>query len=406
MNPASFAPLTIMPADPLETLPAPDPVAAAHGARLLDHLRAEIAAAGGAISFARFMDLALYAPGLGYYRAGARKFGPGGDFVTAPELSPLFSRCLARQCQEILAALGGGQIVELGAGTGIMAADLLLELRALDALPQRYAILELSGELRERQRQTLADRAPDLLDRVVWLDAPPEPGFRGVVLGNEVLDALPVERFRITAPGPRRLMVTWTGAGLAWAVGEEDPAVTAAVAQLESDLDWRLPEGYCSEYVPHLEGWLEAIAEPLAAGALLFVDYGYPRREYYHPERTMGTLLCHYRHRVHDDPLILPGLQDITASVDFTAVADAAVVAGLEVAGYTSQNYFLFGCGLMALLAEVDAADSVRYLEQARQVKLLTLPGEMGDRFQAIALTRNLDIPLRGFAFRDERRRL
>lgn len=396
----------IIPPPSFDTLPVPDPAAAAHSARLLDYLRTEIVNAGGAISFARFMDLALYAPGLGYYRAGARKFGPGGDFVTAPELSPLFSRCLARQCREILQALGGGEILELGAGSGVMAADILLDLRALDALPERYAILELSGELRERQRQMLTERAPDLLERVAWLEKLPEPGFRGVVLGNEVLDALPVECFRITAHGPRRWMVTWTETGLAWAEGEEDAAVTATVARIEAELGWRLPEGYTSEYVPYLEDWLRAMAEPLAVGALLFVDYGYPRRAYYHPERIDGTLLCHYRHRVHADPLILPGLQDITASVDFTAVADAADAVGLEISGYTSQNYFLFGCGLMELLAEVDAADSVRYLEQARQVKLLTLPGEMGDRFQAIALTRNLDIPLRGFAFRDERGRL
>ena len=413
-----------MPTNPLNTLPAPDPVAAAHSARLVDLLRATIADAGGAISFARFMDLALYAPGLGYYRAGARKFGPGGDFVTAPELSPLFSRCLARQCQEILAALGGGQILELGAGSGVMAADLLLELRALNALPERYAILELSGELRDRQRQTLTRRAPEVLDRVVWLDQPPEPEFRGIVLGNEVLDALPVERFRITAHGPRRLMVRWTEAGLAWAEGDEDPTVTAAIAGIEADLGGRLPEDYRSEYIPHLPDWLRTIAEPLAAGALLFVDYGYPRRAYYHPERTTGTLLCHYRHRAHDDPLILPGLQDITASVDFTAVAQAARAVGLDVAGYTRQNYFLFGCGLMDLLADQippnpplekgggeaggisSPTDTVRYLEQARQVKLLTLPGEMGDRFQAIALTRNLTLPLRGFSFRDERDRL
>ena len=413
-----------MPTNPLNTLPAPDPVAAAHSARLVDLLRATIADAGGAISFARFMDLALYAPGLGYYRAGARKFGSGGDFVTAPELSPLFSRCLARQCQEILRALGGGQILELGAGSGVMAADLLLELRALNALPERYAILELSGELRDRQRQTLTRRAPEVLDRVVWLDQPPEPEFRGIVLGNEVLDALPVERFRITAHGPRRLMVRWTEAGLAWAEGDEDPAVTAAIAGIEADLGGRLPEDYRSEYIPHLQDWLRTIAEPLAAGALLFVDYGYPRRAYYHPERTTGTLLCHYRHRAHDDPLILPGLQDITASVDFTAVAQAARAVGLDVAGYTRQNYFLFGCGLMDLLADQippnpplekgggeaggisSPTDTVRYLEQARQVKLLTLPGEMGDRFQAIALTRNLTLPLRGFSFRDERDRL
>ena len=395
-----------MPITPLNTLPTPDPVAAAHSARLLEQIRAAMANEGGAISFARFMELALYAPGLGYYRAGARKFGPGGDFVTAPELSPLFARCLARQCQEILRALGGGEILELGAGSGVMAVDLLRELRALNTLPDRYAILELSGELRERQRQTLTDRAPELLERLVWLDHLPEPGWRGVVLGNEVLDALPVERFRMTAQGPRRLMVTGIEEDLAWVEGAEDPAVTAAVAQIEADAGWRLPEGYCSEYVPHLADWLRAIAKPLAAGALLFVDYGYPRRAYYHPERVMGTLLCHYRHRVHDHPLILPGLQDITASVDFTAVADAALAAGLEVAGYASQNHFLFGCGLMELLAEVDVAETVRHLEQVGQVKRLTLPSEMGDRFQALALTRNLDIPLRGFAFGDQRGRL
>ena len=391
---------------PHDRLPAPDPAAAAHSARLLERIRAEITAAGGAISFARFMDLALYAPGLGYYRAGARKFGPDGDFVTAPELSPLFSRCLARQCRQILEALGGGTLLELGAGTGVMAADLLRELCALDGLPERYAILELSGELRQRQRQTLAERVPDLLDRVVWLDTLPDPGLRGVVLGNEVLDALPVERFRVTETGPRRLAVSWNETGLDWVEGDEDPEVTIAVAGIEQALGWRLPPGYTSEYVPHLNAWLRSIAETLTAGALLFVDYGYPRRDYYHPERAAGTLLCHYRHRVHDDPLILPGLQDITASVDFTAVADAALAAGLEVAGYTAQNYFLFGCGLMELLAEADPADTLRYLEQTRQVKLLTLPGEMGERFQAIALTRDLDLPLRGFTMRDERGRL
>ncbi|HOW76925.1 MAG TPA: SAM-dependent methyltransferase [Candidatus Competibacteraceae bacterium] len=396
--------------DLLKTLPAPDPAAAAHSAQVLDHIRTEIAATGGAISFARFMHLALYAPGLGYYCAGTRKFGSGGDFITAPELSPLFSRCLARQCQDILQALGGGAIVELGAGTGIMAADLLQELQTLNALPEQYAILELSGELRERQRQTLVERIPELVERVVWLDALPQPGFRGLVLGNEVLDALPVERFRITAQGVRRLVVVATETGLTCIEGEDDPSVTEAVARIEADIGWRLPEGYTSEYVPHLAEWLAALAEPLAAGALLLIDYGYPRREYYHPERATGTLLCHYRHRAHEDPLLLPGLQDITASVDFTAVADAALAAGLEVAGYARQSHFLFGCGLMELLAEDEGisnpAHSTPYLEQARQVKLLTLPGEMGDRFQAIALTRNLEIPLRGFAFRDERSRL
>ena len=393
----------------LHALPPPSAEAAAHSARLLALIRAEIRAAGGAISFARFMELALYAPGLGYYRAGARKFGLDGDFITAPELSPLFSRCLARQCGEVLTALGGGSILELGAGTGRMAADLLRELQALNAhtLPERYAILEVSGELAERQRHTLAVQIPDLLERVEWLSAPPAAGFRGVILGNEVLDALPVERFHITANGPRRLMVGDDGKRLGWAEATEDAAVTTAVAAIEQALGEPLAEGYRSEYVPHLADWLAAIAAPLIAGALLWIDYGYPRRLYYHPQRHSGTLVCHYRHRVHSDPLILPGLQDITANVDFSAVADAGTALGFEVVGYTRQNYFLLGCGLLDLLAEAGPADSRAYLEQARQVKLLTLPGEMGDRFQVIALCRNLDqAAWRGFSLHNERYRL
>jgi len=403
------------PTDQHTVLPTPDPIAAAHSHRLLEHLRSEIVAAGGSIPFLRFMDLALYAPGLGYYRAGARKFGPDGDFITAPELSPLFSHCLARQCHQIFNQTEGGAILELGAGTGAMACDLLLELARLDSLPERYAILELSGELRERQRQTLTRRIPDLLERIVWLDALPESGWRGVILGNEVLDALPVERFRITAAGPRRLEVRWRDDDpsetfpegcLGWTEGAPDPTLTETIAQIEAEIGWRLPEGYISEYIPQLSSWLHGIAESLTVGALLLIDYGYSRREYYHPERTDGTLLCHYRHRVHGDPLILPGLQDITASVDFTAVAAAGQAAGLRLAGYASQNYFLFGCGLMEELAQTDPDDTVRYLEQVRQVKLLTLPGEMGERFKAMALTRGIAEPLCGFSFRDQRDRL
>lgn len=390
----------------LHTLPTPDPEAAAHSVQLLELIRSEIEAAHGAISFARFMELALYAPGLGYYCAGTRKFGSGGDFITAPELSPLFARCVARQCQEMLSALGGGMILELGAGSGMMAADLLAEFEALQSLPTQYAILERSAELRERQRQTLLERVPHLAERVVWLDTVPSSAWRGILLANEVLDALPVERFTITAHGARRIVVTWTDHGLAYAQGAEDAAVSAAVAHIEADLGQRLPQGYTSEYVPHLKEWLAAIVEHLEAGALLFIDYGYPRRSYYHPDRTTGTLLCHYRHRAHDNALILIGLQDITANVDFTALADAALATGLHVAGYTKQNAFLFGCGLLELLDAEPAALSTRYLEQTRQTKLLTLPSEMGERFQAIALTRNLDWPWRGFSFHDERSRL
>jgi SAM-dependent MidA family methyltransferase len=392
-------------ADVLAVLPNPEPEAAAHSARLCEHIRAEIEANGGSIPFCRFMELALYTPGLGYYSAGAWKFGAGGDFITAPELSSLFSRCVARQCQEILTQVGG-EILELGAGSGIMAADILLELEALGNLPERYGILELSGELRDRQRTLLRERAPHLLSKVEWLDTLPAPGFRGVIVGNEVLDAMPVECFRITARGPLPLWVSMEQGGFVWCEGVPEESLTAAVQSLQVQLGVNLTNGYQSEFNPQLNAWLGSLAEILEAGALLFIDYGYPCREYYHSQRCMGTLLCHYRHRVHADPLILVGLQDITASVDFTAVAEAAVAAGLEVAGYTSQSYFLFGCGLETLLAEVAPEDTGRYLKLAHQVKVLTLPGEMGDRFKAIALTRGVNVALRGFALFDERVRL
>lgn len=391
--------------DLIHSLPAPGPEAAAHSARLIERIRTEISAQGGSIPFARFMELALYAPGLGYYSAGARKFGVHGDFITAPELSSLFSRCVARQCQEILARVGG-EILELGAGSGIMAADVLLELEALGSLPARYAILEVSGELRERQRMTVAKRTPHLLARVEWLEALPDRGWRGVIVGNEVLDAMPVQRFRITNRGPVPLHIAWEEGGFTWWEGALDKNLTAALRTLQAEMSFTLPLGYESEFNPYLNAWLLALAEALEAGVLLLIDYGYPRREYYHPQRVGGTLICHYRHRAHADPLLLVGLQDITANVDFTAVAEAAIAAGFEIAGYTGQGYFLFGCGLEKLLAEVDPQDTVRYLELVRQVKLLTLPGEMGERFKAIALARGVDIPLRGFSVFDERGRL
>lgn len=390
----------------LHALPAPDPAAAAHSARLVEAIRVEMAAGNGAIPFARFMELALYAPGLGYYRAGARKFGAGGDFVTAPELSPLFSRCVARQCRQVLARLGGGRILELGAGSGVMAAAMLQELEALASLPDQYAILELSAELRERQQHMLAAQIPHLQERVCWLDTLPAAGFRGIMVANEVVDAMPVERFRITPAGPRPLQVAWENDRFVWCEGEEEPILTDAVNRLQEKLGYALPPAYESEFNARLPAWIAALAESLEKGVVLLIDYGYPRREYYHPARRTGTLRCHYRHRVHTDPLILPGLQDITASVDFSALADAALSADLAVEGYTSQTYFLFGCGLESLLAAVDPADTISYLRLSNQVKILTLPGEMGELCKAIALCRQVDEPLCGFSFFDERGRL
>jgi SAM-dependent MidA family methyltransferase len=390
---------------------APDAAARAHSERLMVLIREAIAEAGGALPFDRFMELALYAPGLGYYVAGAAKLGPGGDFVTAPEISPLFGRCVAEQCREALARLEGGDILELGAGTGALAAQVLEELDRRAALPGRYLILEPSPELTDRQRRLLAERVPAVLDRVFWLDRLPED-LRGVVLANEVLDALPVHRFRIGASGDvEELFVIPDKDGLAIRSGRPaSPGLSRAIAQLQSSRPGlRLAPGYCSEINLRLAPWMRALASGLAAGMLLLIDYGYPRAELYLPERHDGTLLCHYRHRAHQEPLVNIGLQDITAHVDFSAVAEAGVEAGLELAGYTSQANFLLGCGLDRLLAEA-GADPASLFRLTAGAKQLILPSAMGERFQAMALTKRLPPPEPhgwcGFALRDLRGRL
>jgi SAM-dependent MidA family methyltransferase len=362
-----------------------------------------IATAGGHIGFDRFMELALYAPGLGYYSSGHHKFGEGGDFVTAPELSTLFSRCLARQCAEVLAAIPAGDILEFGAGSGIMAATILRELAALNCLPRRYAILELSSELRARQQQTIAQHAPELLARVEWLDALPEPGFCGVILANEVLDAMPVQRFCIRHDEPHELVVGWNGQGFDLLSAAPDAALFARLEALGQQ--YQLPDGYSSEINLRGEQWIAALGELLGQGVVLLIDYGFPQSEYYHPQRSEGTLMCHYRHRAHADALILPGLQDITAHVDFTAIGEAALKAGMAVRGYTNQASFLLSLGLTDYLAEA-GGDLRAQLELANQVKRLTMPGEMGELFKVMALGKGWQAPLRGFALRDDRARL
>lgn len=387
-------------------LPDPGPDAQAHGARVAAFLAERIGAAGGWLDFETFMDLALYAPGLGYYSAGAVKLGPEGDFVTAPEVSPLFARCIARAIAPVLAAWPDATVLELGGGTGALAAELLPALGRLGPAP-RYLMLEVSADLRERQRALLARRAPEHLDRVEWLDALPERPLRGIVLANEVLDALPVSRFRIgpavaaaQAEAPVEVLgVALAGDRFAWASRPAPAALAAAVARIGADLGSPLPEGFVSEACLRLPGWIAALAAVLGSGAVLFLDYGGARREVYHAERRDGTLLCHYRHRAHADPFRYPGLQDITAWVDFTAVADAAVAAGLEVAGYATQAHFLLDAGIDAELAAVEEAGRLRASQEAQR---LLLPGEMGERFKAIALTRG-SAPIGGFGFRDLR---
>jgi SAM-dependent MidA family methyltransferase len=381
-------------------LPALTAEEAAHSRKIVNRIQDEIETHNGWLSFERFMELALYEPGLGYYSAGSEKLGRSGDFVTAPEVSSLFSRCLAQQCGEILGQVSGGAILEFGAGSGVMAADLLHELAAQGCLPARYCILEVSADLRERQAALLRERVPAHASRVEWLERLPED-FRGVVLANEVLDALPVQRFRIRGDQVNALGVTWQLGRLDWSEVHADAELEAAVRQIEASTGERLPDNYTSEINLRIAPWIRGVAGMLREGVALFIDYGLPQRQYYRCERREGTLLCHFRHRFHDDPLINVGVQDIGAWVDFTAVAEAASAAGMAVAGFTTQANFLIGNGLEQMLAPTDSQELTSRVQLARQAMLLTLPGEMGERFKVIGLSAGFDRPLRGFAVRD-----
>jgi SAM-dependent MidA family methyltransferase len=373
------------------TLPQPSDEAHAHSDRLRSLIHHDIAAQGGWIPFSRFMELALYAPGLGYYSAGARKFGAAGDFVTAPEISPLFGRTVARQVADIMAQ-STPQILELGAGSGKLAADVLGELERLDCLPERYDILEVSADLRERQQALLRERVPHLVARVHWLDALPE-NISGAVIANEVLDALPVHLLRWKDAGIAERGVASEGGNFVWL---ERPPENPAL--LETAQRIGVPDNYLSEISLAARGLIVSLCERLQQGVLLFIDYGFGAGEYYHPQRNQGTLMCHYRHHAHDDPFFLPGLQDITAHVDFTAAAECAIDSGAHLLGYTSQAHFLINCGITDFLAESDPEKLRDYLPLSTQLQKLTSPAEMGDLFKVIALGKGMEQPLRGFA--------
>jgi SAM-dependent MidA family methyltransferase len=382
-----------------------DEAAAEHSTLARNYIKDQIAAAGGWLSFERFMDLALYAPGLGYYSSGARKLGIDGDFTTAPEVSSLFGRCVALQCAEVFRALRSPSILEIGAGTGRLAADMLARLEGLGQLPENYRILEISADLRERQRTLLTERVPHLLERVAWLDRPPENPFDGIILANEVLDALPVARFRWHEQGIEELGVATDAGQFEWAARPASPAMAQACRRLyEASGGW--DEGYVSEYCPRTLAWTHAVTHALRTGAVLWFDYGLPRAQYYLPERHDGTLVCHYRHRASGDPFAHVGLQDITAWVDFTSLAEGSREGAFELAGFTTQAHFLAGVGIdqeMRLAAGDDENVFARLANQARQ---LMLPGEMGERFKAMAWLRGLDIPLSGFGLLDLRHTL
>ena len=380
-------------------LPTPSPEALEHSIRLTRLIQNDIAAHGGWISFSRYMELALYAPGLGYYTAGAHKFGEAGDFITAPEMSALFGRTLARQVQQIMAS-SAPHILELGAGSGKLAADMLAELEQLGNLPESYSILEVSADLRQRQQALLQQRLPHLFERICWLDALPEQ-FSGAVVANEVLDALPVHlvHWRDSALAERGVVVQ--GEGFAWAERDITDAALREAAQKIV-----VPDDYVSEICLAARGLIQSLAGRLQNGALLFIDYGFGAREFYHAQRNKGTLMCHYRHHAHDDPFYLPGLQDITAHVDFTDVAEAGIDAGLSLIGYTNQAFFLINGGITELLAQHDPEQLRDYLPLSAQLQKLTSPAEMGDLFKVIALGKGMDASLSGFSRGDLSRAL
>jgi SAM-dependent MidA family methyltransferase len=374
-----------MPHDQLPSLPKPDPLSAAHSEQAEVFIRQQIEASGGSISFAEFMHYALYAPGLGYYTAGSTKFGEAGDFVTAPEVSHIFGHVVARQCAEVLGQVDEAAVLEFGAGSGKLAADVLSRLDTLDSLPASYSILEISGDLRERQERYIRRHIPDLAHRVSWIDAPPK-GHRGVILANEVLDALPVERFVRRDSGIMQQRVSTSAEGFAFTEMPAPAPLESAVLELETDLGGTLPDGFCSEICLAVPDWIAQLEAGLAEGVAFLFDYGVSRREYYASERSDGWLRCHFRHHAHNDPLILPGIQDLTAWVDFTRVAAAAVNVGFEIAGYSAQAQFLMAGGLEAELRDFVSLPLQAQFELSQQIKTLTLPGEMGEHFKCMAL--------------------
>ncbi len=386
----------------MNSLPPPSADARAHSDRLRELIQAEITAEGGAIPFRRFMELALYAPGLGYYSAGATKFGTAGDFVTAPELGPLFAACVADALAPVLAQVGPqAQFLEIGGGSGAFAETALKRFMALDALPARYAILEPSADLRERQRERLSRHlAPPLFELLEWLDGPIDDEWEGAVFANEVIDALPTSRFVVAGAGELREEYVASRADGGFFIVERpaDALLAATVRHVESALEAPFATGYRSELLPQLPYWIQAVIGRMRRGALLFCDYGYPRGEFYAPGRPEGTLRAFRQHHVVADVLDLPGLQDITASVDFTALAEAGTGAGFDLAGYATQAGFLIGNGLDARLAEAEAhaRDEATRLRLRQETKQLTLPEAMGERFQFMGFEYGVEL---GHAF-------
>jgi SAM-dependent MidA family methyltransferase len=391
----------------LPPLPEPGHAALDHSRTLKRLIQVEIDVAGGWISFAHYMRRALYAPGMGYYSGGAAKFGKAGDFVTAPEISSLFGKALARQAAQVLSLVDEeADILEFGAGTAKLALDLLLELEKLGSLPARYFILEVSADLRQRQQYLLEEQAAHLLPRVVWLERLPVE-FRGLMLANEVLDAMPVHLVAWRETGLFERGVICRDGEFQWMERPlEEGELLAAARELEPLVGASEGAGYISEINLSARHFIRGLGPILQKGAILLIDYGFGRSEYYHPQRSRGTLMCHYRHHAHDDPFYLPGLQDMTSHVDFSAIANAAISSGLAFLGYNTQAHFLINCGITSVLAEVPPENHGDYLPLANQLQKLVSPAEMGELFKTIAFGRNIPAPLLGFASGDKSRLL
>ena len=389
-------------------LPSPSEEAIQYSQQLSKQIRTALAR-HKSMTFAQYMQKALYTPNLGYYTNNLAKFGEQGDFITAPEISPIFSRCLARQAQQVLQQLDEPNIVEFGAGRGVMARDILLELQNMGQTLTRYYIIELSAELQQRQKETLQNALPEtLFQKVVWLNQLPSTPISAVILANEVLDAMPFERLRIEPHHALRGYVRYNDktTKFEW---DYQPITDRHLQKFTNRLIQHIGDvsepGYETEINLHIKPWLESLNAILSQGAVLLIDYGYSREEYYQPARVMGTLRCHYQHRAHSNPFFYPGLQDITAHVDFTAVAESGFESGFKVAGYTTQANFLMGSGLLEMASDPNASVTEQ-IKTAQQLKTLTLPNEMGETFKVIALTKQFDQPLLGFSVRDLRHQL
>lgn len=383
----------------LQNLPAPDRALLEHSRQVQEFITRRIQQQGP-VTFACYMQDVLYAPALGYYVVGTEKFGAQGDFVTAPEISPLYSHCLARQIAQVLSSLKEASVLELGAGQGVMALEILKELERLENLPTHYFILEVSADLRQRQKKLLQQEMPHFIDRIQWLDTLPK-NFIGVIVANEVIDAFPVHKIKRVGQQWQEYYVAVKDDQFYWQLGDlSQPEFINVLNAAELNFC----DGYETEINSILPGWMAALSAALQQGMILLIDYGFPRHEYYHPDRHMGTIMCHYQHHAHSDPLIFPGIQDVTAHVDFTAVAEAAVQNDLNVDGFIHQAGFLMSCGITDMLDS--ALEPGALLQQNNAVKKLTLPSEMGELFKVMALTKDFDAPFLGFLLMNQVERL